>query len=62
MNEDQVSGSWAWQTSAGEVVVAWDEHAAYVTVAGETQQLAADEPAYLALESLITARDVKEAR
>lgn len=55
-NDDGVSGSWSWELSSGSTVtVQWDEHVAYVDVPGVgTQQLRADDPAYIALESLIT--------
>lgn len=54
INEDGVSGSWSWQGHAGPVTVTWDEKVAVVDIPGVgTQQLRHDDPAYLALESLI---------
>jgi hypothetical protein len=55
INDDGVSGSWRWQIDTGATVtVEWDEKVAVVDVPGVgTQQLRHDDPAYLALESLI---------
>jgi hypothetical protein len=55
INEDGVSGSWSWPIDHGATVtVGWDEHKAVVDVPGVgTQYLDAEDPAYLALESLV---------